>query len=430
MNNSPILKMINIEKSFPGVKALTNAQLIVKRGTVHALMGENGAGKSTLMKILIGMYHKDSGEIWFDGKLIENASVSDMLKKGISMIFQELNPIPYMSVAENIYVGREPKQKNKIFVDRKKILSDARNLLKKLQIDDVRADAKVADLNIAQIQMVEIAKAVSYNSKLIIMDEPTSSLTQVECENLFRIIESLKKQGISFIYISHKMEEIYRVCDEITVMRDGQYILTGKTNELSQDELIHSMVGRRLSTLFPKQDNAVGNEILRVEHLTSKNRFTDISFNVYKGEILGFAGLVGAGRTEVMESVFGYKPSDSGNIFINEIPRCIRKPQDAIRYKMGFLTEDRKKTGIFQPLNLTDNIIMPSIGKYKTGPFIRKKEVKRKCLELIRKFSIKTPGLETIINNLSGGNQQKVLLARWMETNPDILILDEPTSRQ
>lgn len=427
MQNTSILEMVGIEKSFPGVKALEDVRLTVKRGTVHALMGENGAGKSTLMKILVGMLSKDAGEIYFDGEKLESTNVRAILEKGISMIFQELNPIPYMTVAENIYIGREPKQGRSFLIDRKKMTSDAAELLRSLDLSDIDPEKKLISLSIAQMQMVEIAKAVSYGSKLIIMDEPTSSLTQAECDKLFKIIARLKAQGVSFIYISHKMDEIYRISDEITVMRDGQYICTKEVCDISSDELISSMVGRKISALYPKQDVEIGETALSVRNLTKNGKFYDVSFDVKKGEILGFSGLVGAGRSEVMEALFGYEPADSGEIYIGGVKRQISSPRDAIKYKLAFLTENRKETGIFQPLNIIDNIIMPSIGSYRRGVLLDKGKIEQVCTREIRRFRIKTPNLNFIINNLSGGNQQKVLLARWMATEPSVLILDEPT---
>ena len=421
-----ILEMRDIDKRFPGVHALDRITLKVRKGTVHALMGENGAGKSTLMKILIGLYRADGGDIIFDGKPLKAHNMKQVMELGISMIYQELNPIPYMSVAENIFIGREPR-KCSCFLDKKKMINDTRDLLQGLDIDNIRPDEAVKNLTVAKKQMLEIAKAISYHSKLIIMDEPTSSIAEKECEHLFRIVEKLRDKGVTFIFISHKMDEIFRITDEVTVMRDGKLIGTRSIQEVTQDELITMMVGRQITEIFPKMESKRGDVALAVRNLIRKGEFHNISFEAYQGEILGMAGLVGAGRTEVMEAVFGYRPLHSGEIEINGKTVTIKSPGDAIRNKMALLTEDRKGNGLYLPLSVKDNMIMPSVKRYLKGPFLDNKKIISACNEQKDKFSLKTPSLKQAVEKLSGGNQQKVLVSRWLLTEPDIVILDEPT---
>ncbi|MGI6168481.1 MAG: sugar ABC transporter ATP-binding protein [Christensenellales bacterium] len=424
--NEYILEMNNISKGFPGVQALNNVTLKVKRGTVHALMGENGAGKSTLMKILIGLYKEDSGEIIFDGEKLQITSMNYVLNKGISMIYQELNPIPELTVAENIFVGREPKTK-RVFLDRKQMLKDTQELLDKLRITNISPTDKLKDLTVAKKQMVEIVKAISYNSKLIIMDEPTSSLTENECEHLFKIVDSLKKEGVVFIFITHKMDEVFRIADEVTVLRDGELIGTQPVCDTCIDTLIMMMVGREITQMFPKLECVPGDVALAVRNLSREGEFRNISFDARRGEILGMAGLIGAGRTEVVESIFGYRKLDTGEIYIDGKKVEINSPQDAIENKMALLTEDRKGTGLYLTLSVRDNMLLPSITKYKKGPFLVNKLMLNCCNEQKDALDIKTPSMSQTITNLSGGNQQKVLFARWMLTEPEIIILDEPT---
>lgn len=427
MVNDYILDMENISKTFPGVKALDQVHLKVRKGTVHALMGENGAGKSTLMKILIGLNKKDEGTIIFDGEELEINNTRFALKKGISMIFQELNPIPYMTVAENIYVGREPLKPNRLLIDKKKMVEDTKQLLKKLEIDNISPNDRLCDLSVAKTQMVEISKAISYNSKLIIMDEPTSAITEKECEHLFRIVNNLKKEGISFVFISHKMDEIFKISDEITVMRDGKYIGTEFASNMTNHKLIQMMVGREITHIFPKEEVEMGEVVLSVNNLSKKGFFHDVSFEIRRGEILGFSGLMGAGRTELMESIFGYRSIDSGEVFINGEKVNIKSPRDAINYKIALLTEDRKLTGLYLPLSVKDNMMMVNLKSFKKGLLLNNKRISDTCNEEIEKFKIKTPSKDKVIRELSGGNQQKVLVSRWLLTDPDIIILDEPT---
>lgn len=421
-----ILVMKDIVKTFPGVKALKGVALNVKYGEIHALMGENGAGKSTLMKCLIGIHPPTSGQIYFEGNLIENYSTSDALKMGIAMIHQELSPVEHRSIMENIWLGREPKTKLGL-VDHNKMYEMTKDVLKLI---DFNEDPKtlVVNLTVANMQMIEIAKALSYNAKLIIMDEPTSALTNKEIEQLFSIMRRLRENGKSIIYISHKLDEIYEICDRITVYRDGTYIGDGETKEINVNELIKMMVGREVNEMFPKVICDIGDVKLEVKNLCYGRKFKDVSFDVKKGEILGIAGLVGAGRTEVIETIFGIRDKSSGQIFVDGKEVQIKTPADAKQNKMALLTEDRRSTGIFPMLTVFQNVIMANIQKYikKTGLLNHKKAIED-TNEFVKAISIKTPSIYQKVENLSGGNQQKVLVARWLLTNPEILFLDEPT---
>jgi inositol transport system ATP-binding protein len=425
VNNGYILELNGITKEFPGVKALDNIQLKVRPGTVHALMGENGAGKSTLMKIIFGIYTPDAGTISFKGQTIKINGSKDALNLGISMIHQELSPVPHMTVAENIYLGREPTNAFG-WINSKKMEKDAKQLFESLKMN-IDPTAKMIDLSIANMQMVEIATAVSHKADLIIMDEPTSAISETEVERLFQIVRTLKEQGVTIIYISHKMDEIFRISDEITVFRDGQYIGTREASALTQDMLIQMMVGREIKQIFHKEDAEISDVALSVRNLTKNGKFQDISFEVRAGEILGIAGLMGSGRTEVIQSIFGIDPPDSGEIHIKGKKVRIRSPRDAIRHKIGLLTEDRKITGAFLPLSVKDNMIISSIDNFIGKGFVKRKLVNDTCAAFVERLNVKTPSLNQVIMNLSGGNQQKVLMARWLLNNPDILILDEPT---
>lgn len=425
MNGEYILEMKQITKTFSGVTVLHGVDLQVRKGTVMGLMGENGAGKSTLMKILQGIYTPTAGEILFDGRPLKVSSINQALVAGISMIHQEMSPIPDMTVAENIYIGREPRTKLG-FVDEKKLKAMTQELLNELELP-FGADVKMRELTIANMQMVEIAKAISFHSKLIIMDEPTSAITDREVANLFRMIRRLREKGTTIIYISHKMDEILEITDEITVLRDGCRTGHDLSCNLTQDALIKMMVGRSLDCLFPKEFAPIGDVILRVEHLTLKKYFRDVSFEVRRGEILGFAGLVGAGRSEVLETVYGLRRAESGQIFINGKAVRIRNTRDGIAAGIGLLTEDRKASGCFLPLSTRENIIMPTLGRYKRFGLIRDKQISREAEQQREALAIKVTSLAQKIQYLSGGNQQKALVARWLINNPDILIVDEPT---
>ncbi|MDK2632408.1 sugar ABC transporter ATP-binding protein [Pantoea stewartii subsp. indologenes] len=419
------LEAEGISKFFPGVKALDNVSLRVRPGTVHALMGENGAGKSTLMKCLIGMYRPDQGSIKIKGEPVQFRDTMDALRSGISMIHQELNLVPHMTVAENIWLGREPVKFG--FVDHARLNEETQQLLSRLNIR-LKADRLVGELSIASQQMVEIAKAVSWNSDIVIMDEPTSALTETEVAHLFTIIRDLREQGKAIVYISHKMDEIFAITDEISVFRDGSWVGSDSTSAFTRQSLITKMVGRELTQLFPKFNNAIGEEVLTVRHLSCQDRFSDVSFGVRRGEILGVAGLVGAGRSEVMESLFGMVPFDSGEILVDGVPVAIDSPSVAIEKGMAFLTEDRKKSGLFLVLSVLENMSIVNMPEYSgKGGFVSHVKMAQDCMDQIRRLNIKTPTMDQIINNLSGGNQQKVLIARWLLAQPKILILDEPT---
>ena len=419
-----VLSMQHITKTFPGVRALSDVQLKVRKGTVHALMGENGAGKSTLMKCLIGIYRQDSGTITFKGEELDITSTHYALSKGISMIHQELSPIPQMTVAENIFLGREPRTWYGL-VDMRRMNRMAAELLDRIGIK-INATKKMCDLSIANCQLAEIAKAVSYNSDLIIMDEPTSAITEAEVEGLFRIIKSLKEQGCSIVYITHKMDEVFKITDEVTVFRDGMFIATAPTSELTHAILIEKMVGRTLTDMFHKEDNDIGEPMLEVENMSGKG-FRNVTFQLRRGEILGVAGLMGAGRTELLEGIFGVRRTTAGSVRLHGKPISIKSPADAIRGGMGLLTEDRKLTGLYLNASVRDNIFIANINKYLLGPFIRTGAIDQDCEKMRDLMRIKTPSLREIIKNLSGGNQQKVLISRWLLTEPDLLILDEPT---
>ncbi len=426
-----VLEMRDVYKAFPGVIALNGVQLKLKPGKVHALMGENGAGKSTLMKCMFGIYTMDEGEILIDGVKTEIHNPSDALKKGIAMVHQELQPIPARTIAENIYLGRYPTKKigPVTIVDHKKMYEDAARVLKEVNMNfDPRT--KVGDLSVSQMQSVEIAKAVSANCRVLILDEPTSSLTQHEVDALFKIVEDLKSKGVAIVYISHKMDEILRISDEVTIMRDGQYIGTWNANELTTDMIISKMVGRELTNLYPPTDNVPGEVVFEVENFTSINpkSFRNVSFNLRKGEILGVAGLVGAQRTELMEGLFGIRSKVSGTIKYKGKELKIDRPKDAIDNGIAMLTEDRRGTGIMGVLSVADNISVASLNQYLDfGIMLNDKKIENLVKVNQEKMNIRTPSSKTPIASLSGGNQQKVLVGRWLANNPDVLILDEPT---
>ena len=424
MQDQYLLRMEDISKRFPGVQALKNVQLSARRGSVHALMGENGAGKSTLMKCLIGIYVPDSGTITFKGERLNVTNTHYALSKGISMIHQELSPIPEMTVAENIYLGREPTTWYGR-VDMRKMNRMTAELLDRLRIR-IKPTAKMRELSIANTQLAEIAKAVSYDSDLIIMDEPTSAITEAEVDGLFNIIRSLKAGGCAIIYISHKMDEIFKIADEITVFRDGEYISTDAAADLNDGMLIEKMVGRTLTDMFHKETADMGSVLLDVQNLSGKG-FRNVSFQVKRGEILGVAGLMGAGRTELVEGVFGVTSTHGGTIRVNGKKVTINSPADAIRAGMALLTEDRKLTGLYLNASVRENMFIANINRYLLGPFIHFPKIEKDCERMKNLMRIKTPSLAALIKYLSGGNQQKVLISRWLLTEPDILILDEPT---
>lgn len=423
------LKIANMSKSFPGVKALDNIKLAVKPGSVHALIGENGAGKSTLMKCLFGLYHPDSGTIEIDGRVMDIKDPNDALKNGISMIHQELNPVPYRNVVDNIWAGRF--QTKGIVVDENQMMEKTRNLLRDLDFDmDVTTFAK--NLSVSQMQAIEIAKAVSYNAKIIIMDEPTSSLTVAETQHLFKIIDKLRKEGRSIIYISHKLEEIFEIADEITVMRDGQYIGTWDIKDITIDQLIGQMVGRKMNERFPLCEDARTDEVmLQVKNFTSADprSFKNVSFDLHKGEILGIGGLVGAQRTELIEAIFGLRRIVSGELTVNGKTVVNHSPQDAIRNGFALLTEERRATGIIPMLSVWDNTLAVAYKKLTGNVFgyIHTKKLSPSVDKVCTDLDVRMAGTKTLIKNLSGGNQQKVLIGRWLLANCDVIMLDEPT---
>ena len=427
-----VLEMSGVCKSFPGVKALDHVQLKLKPGKVHALMGENGAGKSTLMKCMFGIYKMDEGQIKIDGQPVTISDPIDALHKGIAMVHQELQPIPARTVGENIFLGRYPMKKVLgciPVVDHKKMYDDTADLLKRVRMS-FDPKQKVGELSVSQMQSVEIAKAVSANCRVLILDEPTSSLTSNEVEALFRIIEDLKAENVAVVYISHKMDEILRISDEVTIMRDGRYIGTWEANELTTEKIITQMVGRELTNLYPPRENVPGEVVFEVKDFTSINprSFRNVNFQLRKGEILGVGGLVGAQRTELMEGLFGIRSHTSGQIFYKGKEIKISRPKDAIDQGIAMLTEDRRGSGIMGVLSVADNISISSLNRYLDhGYFINGKKVEKLVQDNVQKMNIKTPSSKTQIKSLSGGNQQKVLVGRWLANDPDVLILDEPT---
>jgi inositol transport system ATP-binding protein len=420
-----ILEMRGIQKSFPGVHALKGVDLSVRPGTVHGVMGENGAGKSTLMKVAIGLYRPDAGTIMLRGKPTVFVSVHDALSQGIAMIHQEMSPLPYMTVAQNIFLGREIRTRLGL-INHRAIDAEAGRILKELNID-LQPRQIMGKLSVAQMQLVEIAEAVSRKADLIIMDEPTSALTEKEVAHLFAIIRNLKEKGTAVIFITHKLDEVFAMTDEVTVYRDGELVGHENSADLTREKLIKMMVGRTIEQFFLKEKANFGEPILEVEGLARRGYFRDISFSVRSGEILGVAGLVGAGRTEVMESLFGYAPKLAGTIKIKGKPVRIADTYDAIRAGMAFLTEDRKRTGLYLNLSVRDNIIMPSIRNNLAFMLVKHRALNKICAAAVDSLRIRTPSLSQLVMYLSGGNQQKALVSRWLATAPSILILDEPT---
>ena len=419
------LEMRGIVKKFPGVLALDHVHLSVKKGEVHALLGENGAGKSTLMKILSGAYQKDEGEILFDGQAVEIKSSHDAQRLNISTIYQELNLTEQLTVAENIFMGRQI-MKNRFQVDWKKMYAEAQKLLDDLGVD-IDAHALVRDLGVARKQMVEVAKALSINSRVLIMDEPTAPLTNREIDTLFSTIRMLKSRGVSIIYISHRLEEVMEVCDRATIMRDSKNVVELNVKDTNLDEIIRYMVGRELKEKFPKIHITPGAERMRVEKINAGKRVRDVSFAVRGGEILGVAGLVGAGRTETARAIFGMDHRDSGEIFVDGKKVEIHQPLDAIRAGIGFVTEDRKGEGLVLPMSVSQNITLATLDKFGSAAHLRLGQEKDTVQDYIGKLNIKTPSQLQLARNLSGGNQQKVVLAKWLLSDSRVIIFDEPT---
>lgn len=427
MKQQYVLEMIDIVKEFPGVKALSGVTLKVRPGSVHALMGENGAGKSTLMKCLFGINRLDGGEIYLDGKKIEFQNSKQALDNGVSMVHQELNQVRQRNVMDNIWLGRYPHKG--AFIDEKKMYEDTKRIFEELDIN-IDPRSKVNTLSVSQMQMVEIAKAVSYDSKVIVMDEPTSSLTEKEVDHLFKIINKLRNKNVAIIYISHKMEEILKISDDVTIMRDGQWIATKSAKELTTDLIIKLMVGRDLSNRFPEKVNKPEEVILEVSNLTAESQpsIKDVSFQLRKGEILGVAGLVGAKRTDILEALFGIRKLQSGKIVLHGNVIDNSSPQKAMKNKFALVTEERRVTGIFDRLPISFNSIIANIDNY-IGKFglLSNKDIEKDTQWVIDSMRVKTPSQATAIGTLSGGNQQKVIIGRWLLTIPEILMLDEPT---
>lgn len=427
MEHPVLLEMRGISKTFPGVKALDNVNLTVRAGTVHALMGENGAGKSTLMKCLFGIYNKDSGDITLDGKPVDFKSSKEALENGVAMVHQELNQALTRTVQDNLWLGRYPKVGG-IMVSERIMAARTKEIFDTLEVS-VNPKAIMSTLPVSQRQMVEIAKAVSYDSKIIVFDEPTSSLTETEVEHLFRIIDMLKSKGCGIIYISHKMDEILRISDEVTIMRDGTWVATRPAGELTMDEIIRLMVGRELTNRFPPKTNTPGEVILDVSHISGKyTRLKDASFHLRKGEVLGIAGLDGSGRTEVLENLFGAMTREGGTITLHGKQIRNRTPRESIKNGFALLTEERRATGIFGIRDIRENTVISSLKDYLIGGIcLSDKQMAEKTEWSINAMHIKTPSQKTQIRSLSGGNQQKVIIGRWLLTKPEVLLLDEPT---
>lgn len=419
--------MIDVSKSFPGVKALDNVNLRVRPHSVHALMGENGAGKSTLLKCLFGIYEKDQGKIFFKGQEINFTSSKEALENGVSMVHQELNLVLQRTVMDNMWLGRYPTKG--LFVDHGKMYQDTKHIFEELDID-IDPRVKVGTLSVSQMQMIEIAKAFSYDAKIVIMDEPTSSLTEKEVSHLFKIINKLKEKGCGIVYISHKMEEIFQLCDEITILRDGQWVATQPLKGMTMDQIIGMMVGRELTQRFPEKTNQPKEVILEVEHLTAKNQpsIKDVTFNLHKGEILGIAGLVGAKRTDIVETLFGIRDRSEGIIKLHGKEVANHNAHEAIQNGFALVTEERRSTGIYSRLDIAFNSLIANMDSYKGSMgLLSDNKMKSDTQWVIDSMRVKTPTQQTQIGSLSGGNQQKVIIGRWLLTQPEILMLDEPT---
>ena len=423
-SDQKIIHVKDLNKSFSGIKALDNIQFDLYPGEVHALMGENGAGKSTFMKILMGLILPDSGSINFNGEFIENMDVQKMLQKGISMIHQEILMVPELTIAQNIFLGREFKQG--FWLDEQEIDKKSEEILNLIGLN-LNVQTKAKQLSIAEMQLIEIAKAISNHAKVIIMDEPTSALSDKECELLFKIINDLKSKGVGIIYISHKFEEIFQIADRITVLRDGKYIATKNTNELDKNSLISLMVGREIENLFSTDSRVPSNAILEVRGITKKDKFENINFQVHAHEVLGIAGLMGAGRTEIARAIFGLDKIDSGEILLKGHKIEIRSPKNAIEKGIAYVSEDRKALGFIPEMSMIENISLSNLKNYSKGGFIQTKKETKVSSQMADDLKIKAAGLNQKVINLSGGNQQKIVIAKALLTSPALLILDEPT---
>ncbi|MBD3287948.1 ATP-binding cassette domain-containing protein [candidate division KSB1 bacterium] len=425
MDSDVILKMQNICKTFPGVVALENINFDLRRGEVHILLGENGAGKSTLVKILSGAYQKTSGDILFENKEIEIKNPGHAQDLGIAIIYQELNLVSHLSAAENILLGREPLHVPGI-INRSRLYRSTQKILDGLQVQ-ISSRSLVKELGVAEQQMVEVAKALSLHAKILIMDEPTSALTEKEIEELFKTINRLKKSGTSIIYISHRLEELFEIGDRVTVLRDGKYVGTHNIQETTKEELIRKMVDRELTEQFPKRRIERGEEVLRVENLKIDDKLSNINFSLHRGEVLGISGLLGSGRTELARAIFGADKIDSGKIYVKGVQQNIKSPRNSINLGIGLLTEDRKSQGLILDLSLKDNVCLPNLDQFSKFGVVSSNQENSTAAKYIDELRIKTPGLNQKVLYLSGGNQQKVVISKWLCSHADILIFDEPT---
>ncbi|MEA5031006.1 MAG: sugar ABC transporter ATP-binding protein [Sphaerochaeta sp.] len=421
----PLLKMSGITKSFPGVRALSDVGFDLHKGELHALVGENGAGKSTLMKILSGLYKADSGELFLKGEKIVSTGLREMIKLGIGVIYQELNLIPYLSVSENIFLGREPKTSIGT-IDWSKMRKMTREALAPFKLD-ISPQQKVKSLGAAHQQIVEIAKALSLKAEILVMDEPTAALTGNEVDRLFEIIKQLKNDGVSIIYISHRLEEVHHLADRITILRDGERVITKNRGEMSNDEMIKYMVGRVLEEQYPQYESVPGDVVLEVKGLTKKGICEDVSFTARAGEIFGFVGLVGAGRTEIMQTVYGYRKMDSGEVLLDGEQVTIRNCQDAVMKGIGLIPEERKQQGLVLGMSVFDNAALSVLDLYSTAGVLHRKKINAEVNTMVDSMNIKTPSVRQLVRNLSGGNQQKVVLAKWFIRHCKVYIFDEPT---
>ncbi|MGL5232906.1 MAG: sugar ABC transporter ATP-binding protein [Fusobacteriaceae bacterium] len=420
------VEMKDIYKSFGEIRVLKGVKLDIEDGEVHALMGENGAGKSTMIKVLTGVYTKDAGDIIIDGNIVEINSIKDGENCKIAYVHQELNNIKHLSICDNIFLGKELRTSLGL-LDKKKMREICVEKLKQLGIEHLSPDTLVGKLSVGYQQMVEIVKALLIEAKLVILDEPTAALTNKEIENLFHIMGELKAQGVSFLYVSHRMDEIFRISDSITVLRDGKYIGTEKTKNITEEKLVEMMTGKNIDNLYEKSDVQPGKVMLEVREISRKNEFNNISFDIREGEVLGFAGLMGAGRSEIMHAIFGSTGIDSGKIFIEGKEVNIKNPIDANKNGIAFVTEDRKEEGLILDFSIKENFVLPSLKKFIKRKVVDEKKISDKADSYIDKLKVRTISREQKVKNLSGGNQQKVVFAKWLETNPKILILDEPT---
>ncbi|MGP4106470.1 sugar ABC transporter ATP-binding protein [Virgibacillus sp. L01] len=427
MVKTPLVEMNGIDKSFSGNQVLNGVNFNVQKGEVHALMGENGAGKSTLIKVLTGIHKRDNGVIKVNGKEVDFSNPKQAEKEGILVIHQELNIIPHLTVTENMFLGKDITYPKTGILNTKEMKKQTEASLQALGVTNIHPDDTAGDLSVGKQQMVEIARALSTNAELIVMDEPTAALTEREIDNLFRVVESLQNRGVAIIYISHRMEEIFKICDRVTILRDGTYIGTENISDTSFEAIVKMMVGRELGERFPERPNAVGDVIFEVKNLERKGLFSDISFHVNKGEILGVSGLMGAGRTEIMEAIFGYEKKNNGTVFLDGKKLAIKHPRDAVRAGIGFISEDRKVKGLVINTSIRENISLPNMKAVSKNGIVSAKKERDLVTDLIKRLHVKTTGGEQEVKSLSGGNQQKIVIAKWLGINPKLLILDEPT---